>query len=97
MKVHKALRSDSTFGLSSFKNVSKNKTADKQYDSAYSKKNSEVAGSSKQNTSAIFIIPGIIKHGVLFVFALSIYVVYNLDFRYSDTYNQFQNKKFHVS
>jgi len=59
----------------------------------------KVAGSSKQNTSAIFIIPGIIKHGTLFVFALSIYehIVYDLDFRYSDVYNQFQTKKFSES
>ena len=61
------------------------------------KKNSKVAGSSKQNRSAIFIIPGIIKHGTLFVFALSIYVVYDLDFRYSDFYSQFQTKTFCVS
>jgi len=60
-------------------------------------KNPKIAGSSKRNTSAIFIIPGIIKYGILFVFALSIYVVYDLDFRYSDIYNQFQTKTFHVS
>jgi hypothetical protein len=57
----------------------------------------KVAGLSKQNTSAIFIIPGIIKHGTLFVFALSMYVVHNLYFSYSDIYKQFQTKKFQVS